>query len=65
MGARNLSRIIEEKIADPLVDEVLFGSLSKGGKVVADFIGGEVTFTFDEGAEAMQMAGVQAPEFFV
>lgn len=65
MGARNLSRIIEEKIADPLVDEVLFGSLSKGGKVVADFIGGEVTFTFDEGAEAMQMAGVQTPEFFV
>lgn len=35
-GARNLTRIIEEKIATPLVDEILFGSLSKGGAVVAD-----------------------------
>ncbi len=32
-GARNMSRTIDEYIASPLVDEVLFGKLSKGGKV--------------------------------
>jgi ATP-dependent Clp protease ATP-binding subunit ClpA len=32
-GARNIARTAEEKIASPLVDEVLFGKLSKGGKV--------------------------------
>ena len=34
-GARNLSRVIEEKIATPLVDEILFGRLSRGGTVAA------------------------------
>lgn len=37
MGARPLSRVIQEKIKDPLVDEVLFGKLLKGGKVTIDF----------------------------
>ncbi len=32
-GARNMNRTIDEYIASPLVDEVLFGKLSKGGKV--------------------------------
>ncbi len=32
-GARNISRTVDEHIATPLVDEVLFGKLSKGGKV--------------------------------
>ena len=35
-GARNISRIIDEKIATPLADEVLFGKLSSGGNVKAD-----------------------------
>lgn len=30
-GARNISRTVDEKIAQPLVDEVLFGELSNGG----------------------------------
>mgnify|MGYP001673373766 FL=1 len=34
-GARNLSRIVEDKIATPLVDEILFGALSRGGTVAA------------------------------
>ena len=51
MGARNLARAVESRLADPLVDEVLFGSLSKGGTVVADIIGGEITFNFGEGAK--------------
>ncbi|MFI3257961.1 MAG: ATP-dependent Clp protease ATP-binding subunit ClpA [Spirochaetales bacterium] len=32
-GARNISRTIDKYIATPLVDEVLFGKLSKGGSV--------------------------------
>ena len=28
-----MTRVIEDKIANQLVDEVLFGKLSKGGKV--------------------------------
>ena len=49
MGARNLSRTVDEKIANPLVDEVLFGKLSKGGTVVADVFGDEIVFTFEDG----------------
>ncbi len=37
MGARPLGRVIQEKIKDPLVDEVLFGKLTNGGKVMIDF----------------------------
>ena len=37
MGARPLGRVIQEKIKDPLVDEMLFGKLVQGGKVAVDF----------------------------
>ena len=37
MGARPLGRVIQEKIKDPLVDEILFGKLIHGGKVTIDF----------------------------
>jgi ATP-dependent Clp protease ATP-binding subunit ClpA len=33
MGARPLSRVIQEHIKQPLADEVLFGKLKKGGTV--------------------------------
>lgn len=45
-GARNIARVVEERIASPLVDEVLFGKLSKGGCVIADVENGEISFTF-------------------
>lgn len=35
-GARNIERFAEEKIADPIVDEILFGKLENGGKVQFD-----------------------------
>ncbi|MBI9103360.1 MAG: ATP-dependent Clp protease ATP-binding subunit ClpA [Spirochaetales bacterium] len=41
-GARNISRIVQEKIKTFFVDEVLFGSLKSGGKARADLIDGEV-----------------------
>jgi ATP-dependent Clp protease ATP-binding subunit ClpA len=34
MGARPIERTVKEKIASPLADEVLFGELSSGGKVI-------------------------------
>ena len=35
-GARNMARTVEEEIASPLTDEVLFGKLADGGNVTAD-----------------------------
>ena len=45
-GARNMARTIEEKIANQLVDEVLFGSLSKGGSVQADYKKNKIVFEY-------------------
>ena len=41
-GARNISRLIEDKIKTFFVDEVLFGRLSNGGKALADVKDGEI-----------------------
>jgi ATP-dependent Clp protease ATP-binding subunit ClpA len=40
-GARNVGRVVEEKIKSFFVDEVLFGSLSSGGAARADYADGE------------------------
>ena len=51
-GARNMARTVEEKIASPLTDEVLFGKLSAGGEVRVDVSRGSdgtETLTFDYG----------------
>ena len=39
MGARPLSRVIQEFVKKPLADEVLFGQLQKGGTVTVAVIG--------------------------
>jgi ATP-dependent Clp protease ATP-binding subunit ClpA len=44
-GARNIGRLVEDKIKTFFVDEVLFGSLAEGGKAVADLVNGEVAIT--------------------
>ncbi|MFZ5987647.1 MAG: AAA family ATPase, partial [Bacillota bacterium] len=41
-GAREILRIVQDKIKTYFVDEVLFGELSKGGTAVIDIIDGEV-----------------------
>ncbi|HLP57905.1 MAG TPA: ATP-dependent Clp protease ATP-binding subunit ClpA [Candidatus Deferrimicrobium sp.] len=41
-GAREVARLIEEKIKSYFVDQVLFGELTKGGKVKADIENEEV-----------------------
>jgi ATP-dependent Clp protease ATP-binding subunit ClpA len=44
-GARNTSRVIEDKIKSYFVDEVLFGSLALGGACTIDWDGAEYTFS--------------------
>ncbi|WDJ96319.1 ATP-dependent Clp protease ATP-binding subunit ClpA [Xanthomonas campestris pv. incanae] len=42
MGARPMSRVIQEKIKRPLADELLFGKLVEGGRVNIDIKDGEL-----------------------
>jgi ATP-dependent Clp protease ATP-binding subunit ClpA len=38
LGARPLSRVIEENIVEPLSEEILFGELKSGGEIKVDYI---------------------------
>ncbi len=44
-GARNISRIVEEKVKSYFIDEVLFGSLKDGGVVQLSLSDGKLIFT--------------------
>jgi len=46
-GARDIARILDSKIKEKLTDEILFGSLKKGGKVSVGFSAGEFSFKFE------------------
>ncbi|KAB7610461.1 ATP-dependent Clp protease ATP-binding subunit ClpA [Amylibacter sp. SFDW26] len=48
MGARPLSRVIQEHIKKPLAEELLFGKLSKGGLVKVDTKDGELVLSIEE-----------------
>jgi len=48
-GARPLARVIQEHVKKPLADELLFGKISRGGRVAVDVKDGELSFTFPEG----------------
>lgn len=48
MGARPIGRLIDEKLRKALANEVLFGKLENGGKVLADLEEKEVKFTFSK-----------------
>jgi ATP-dependent Clp protease ATP-binding subunit ClpA len=45
-GARPLGRLIQRELKDPLSDEVLFGRLSKGGRVKVDVDDDGFTFEY-------------------
>ena len=47
-GARPLGRVIQTEIKTVLADEILFGKLEKGGKVLIDLKDGGLVFSFDE-----------------
>ncbi len=46
-GARNLRRLIQDKVKDFFVDAVLFGDLNKGGKAFIDLKDGEIVFKIE------------------
>ena len=46
LGARPISRLINDKIKKPLAHEILFGKLEGGGKVVVDIKNDELEFIF-------------------
>jgi ATP-dependent Clp protease ATP-binding subunit ClpA len=48
MGARPMTRVIQENIKKPLADEILFGKLAKGGEVTVTEKGGELMLSFDD-----------------
>lgn len=45
-GARQLGRTIDEHVKKPMVDELLFGSLSSGGTVKVGVKDGELSFSY-------------------
>ena len=49
MGARPLSRIIQEKVKRPLAEQILFGDLEGGGTVKVDLKDDEMTFDIKKG----------------
>src|SRR5262245_55026063 len=45
-GARPMARLIQSKIKEPLANEILFGNLQEGGKVVVDEKDGELKLEY-------------------
>jgi ATP-dependent Clp protease ATP-binding subunit ClpA len=53
MGARPMSRVIQEQLKKPLANEILFGKLAEGGTVKVGLKGNKLNFQYDvEMAEA-------------
>ncbi|TAL72430.1 MAG: ATP-dependent Clp protease ATP-binding subunit ClpA [Rhodanobacter sp.] len=48
MGARPMARVIQDKVKRPLADELLFGKLADGGKVLLGVKDGELTVSCEE-----------------
>ena len=46
MGARPMSRLIQDKVKKPLSEEILFGKLEIGGKVKVSIKNGEIQFEY-------------------
>jgi ATP-dependent Clp protease ATP-binding subunit ClpA len=55
-GAREVQRLIQEKIKKPCADEILFGRLARGGAVTADRVKGDIRLAFG-GREQTVKAG--------
>ena len=47
-GARPMSRLIHEKIKQPLANELLFGNLVNGGSALVDVDGEDLTLKFNQ-----------------
>lgn len=53
MGARPMSRLVQEKIKRPLADELLFGKLSEGGHVRVELVDGELSLEIANTTESV------------
>ncbi|OBS10751.1 ATP-dependent Clp protease ATP-binding subunit ClpA [Acidihalobacter prosperus] len=53
MGARPMSRVIQEHVKKPLAEEILFGRLREGGEVHLDVEGDELRLAFSSDREAV------------
>jgi ATP-dependent Clp protease ATP-binding subunit ClpA len=47
MGARPMARVIQEHIKKPLANELLFGNLARGGKVLVTVVDGELSIEIE------------------
>ena len=56
MGARPLSRVIQEYIKKPLAEELLFGKLTKGGLVKVGVKDSKIILKL-EGPKKLQITG--------
>ena len=59
-GARPLARVIQDDIKKRLGDELLFGKLEHGGKVVVGALDGALTFTFTSTAKPAEAVTTSA-----
>jgi ATP-dependent Clp protease ATP-binding subunit ClpA len=48
MGARPMARVIQDRIKRPLADELLFGKLAEGGRVLIDAVDGVLSVAAEE-----------------
>ena len=56
MGARPMTRVIQEHIKKPLAGELLFGKLASGGHVVITIVDGQLAFNFQANEEPLAHA---------
>ena len=57
MGARPLSRIIQEHVKKPLAEELLFGKLTEGGAVEIDMKDGKLVFAYPQTKKPSKSTG--------
>ena len=50
-GARELGRVIQEKVKKPMAEELIFGKLAKGGHVEISYKNKEIAFNFSKKQE--------------
>ena len=62
MGARPLSRIIQEQVKRPLAEEILFGKLEHGGLVTVELKDGELDFAIKAEKPKKPKASKDKPE---
>jgi ATP-dependent Clp protease ATP-binding subunit ClpA len=56
MGARPMARVIQDRIKRVLADELLFGKLVDGGRVLIDVVDGELSVTAEAEARPIEPA---------